>query len=515
MLDSISRQVFVPNYTVEVSRVFMNLASYLLVHVDQGHVYDLYQLAHSGDVPSWMPDFSKPLSVHGVAALCQYWKSNAPGLPPRTASWAEEVGHLSIYNGVLGVTGVDIDTLDVAECFGDCSDLDITGKFWRLEGLLQEARPLDTLPDAARALFPKFCLIPFPSFKENHTNRAEMKGSDLTIQQFPTTPTIPGYAHVTAEGTMVLADQSNAMLKHLRCNVLTPPAALYPYALNAKLVAATFDATRGESFIGGAYFDLPNLKSQIMRVELPEHGNDSSIPSQTPSEANPSHDNKKEAPCDCSEYCPKYSYIKDILQEAKEQRVLDWLKSTACTLADSYHEIVARHVAKQGPPSTQIRALVEDKVKSTLSANDSYLRELSENCTCPADKQEWHRNVLSYMIKGNKEEWDKVLSSALSFTPEKGDGLSGLYLNFKRQYTGMFITRLGFCGFTFQRDVDFMKGDKIVVLDGIPAPMILEDTGDGVTHRMKAAAEVLGLRLVDTAKLVEMGAFKRKDYRIV
>lgn len=53
------------------------------------------------------------------------------------------------------------------------------------------------------------------------------------------------------------------------------------------------------------------------------------------------------------------------------------------------------------------------------------------------------------------------------------------------------------------------------MLDGIPAPMILEDTGDGATYRIKAAAEVLGLRFVDVAKLVEMGAFKRKDYRIV
>lgn len=470
MLDSVSRQVFAPNYTVEVNKVFMNLASYLLVHVDQGHVYDLYQLAHSGDVPSWIPDFSKPLSVHGVAALRQYWKSNASGLPPSTASWAEQVGYLSIYNGVLGVTSIEIDTLDMVECFGDCSDLDITGKFWRLEGLLQGARPLESLPDAARALFPKFCLIPFPSFKENHTNRAEMKGSDLTREQFPTTPTIPGYAHVAAAGAMILADQSNFMLKHLRCNTLTPPAALYPYALNAKLMAAIFDAIRGESFIGGAYFDLPNLKYQIMRVELPEHGNDSSIPSQTPSEANPSHGNKKEAPCDCSEYCPKYSYIKDILQEAKEQRVLDWLKNTACTLADSYHEIVARHVAKQGPPSTQIRAWVEDKVKSTFSANDSYLPGLSENCTCPADKQEWHRNVLSYIIKGNKEEWDKVLPSVPSFTPEKRDGISGLYLNFKRQYTGTFITRLGFCGFTFSETLILRKRTKLSCLMAFPRP---------------------------------------------
>lgn len=514
MLDPISRQVFVPNYTVGVNDIFTKLASYLLVHIDQGHVYDLYELTRSGGVPSWMPDFNKPISAHGVTALCQYWKSTVAGVE-RGASWIRDVGHLSIYNGVLGVTGVEIDTLDVTKCFGDAPEIEITGNFWRLEGLLQETRPLDTLPDGARALFPRCCLIPFPSFKEDHTNRAEKKESDLTRQQFPTTATIPGYAHVAAEATMVLIELSNSVLKHLRCDTLTPPARLYPYTLAAKLVTATFDWTRSEGFIGGAYFDLPNLKSQIMSVELPKHSNDDSTASQSSSEVDSPHEKEAEGPCSCRDYSPKYTYIKDILREAKEQQVLDRLKKMACNLADSYHRLVAQHVAKKGPPSMQVKASVEEKAKSTFATNESYLREISENCSCPGDKQEWHRKVLSYLMKASKEEWEELLPKVLSFSPEKGDGLSGLYLNFKRQYTGMFITRLGFCGFTFQRDVAFKKGDKLVVLDGIPAPMILEDTGDGTTYRMKAAAEVFGLRVVDVAKVVELGVFKRKDYKIV
>jgi hypothetical protein len=65
MLDPISRQVFVPNYAVAVNEIFVKLASYLLIHNEHGHIYDLYELARSRDMPSWTLDFTKPFSEHG------------------------------------------------------------------------------------------------------------------------------------------------------------------------------------------------------------------------------------------------------------------------------------------------------------------------------------------------------------------------------------------------------------------------------------------------------------------
>ena len=50
-----------------------------------------------------------------------------------------------------------------------------------------------------------------------------------------------------------------------------------------------------------------------------------------------------------------------------------------------------------------------------------------------------------------------------------------------------------------------------MVLDGIPSPMMVEETGDGETYRIKAAAEVVGITRVDIAKLVELGCSKERN----
>jgi hypothetical protein len=108
-----------------------------------------------------------------------------------------------------------------------------------------------------------------------------------------------------------------------------------------------------ESFLGGACFDLPNLKTQIMSVRLSENSNDDLTSPQgpKPSDLKASQGNKAETPCTSGHYCPQYSHIKDILRQAKSQMELDALKNLACMLVDIYRKIVDQHIAVQAMSS--------------------------------------------------------------------------------------------------------------------------------------------------------------------
>ena len=45
--------------------------------------------------------------------------------------------------------------------------------------------------------------------------------------------------------------------------------------------------------------------------------------------------------------------------------------------------------------------------------------------------------------------------------------------------------------------------------------MILEETAESGTYRMKAAADIVGIKHADIAKLVELGVCRRRDYKII
>jgi hypothetical protein len=504
MLDPISKQVFVPNYAVAANEIFVKLASYLLIHDEHGHIYDLYELARSRDMPSWTLDFTRPFSELGFLHLTQYLNA---------APWAKDVGHLSIYNNVLGVSGVEIDTLDVAECFVDVPDIELLGRFWKLEGLLQKTSPLEALPDVARPSLPSYCLIPFSNLDE-HLRKA---GANLLSSQFPTTPVIPGYPQICMTATILLLKQFLPFPKNPMCEAWQQPASLSPFERARKLIIASMELSEGESFIGGACFDLPNLKTQIMSVRLSERSHHDLTSPQWPSDLKASQSNKPETPCSNGHYCPQYSHIKDILRQAESQIELDALKNAICVLADTYCKIVAQNIAKRDPLGTQVMAELESVASAIFTANDSYYRELSEKCTCGGDKRNGYQKALKDLIEANERARDNFPATASSFGRylETSKVAPGFHMTSRMQYTGMFISRLGFFGVSFQRRPDFKKGNKVVVLDGIPAPMILEETGDGETYRMKAAADVVGIKQVDIARLVELGVCRRRDYKIV
>ena len=510
MLDPISKQIFVPNYAVPVNKIFAKLASYLLIHDECGYIYDLYELARSqDDMPSWTPDFARPISAYGATHLVPY----------RKASWVKDPEQLSICNSVLSVPGVEIDTLDLAQGLDDAPDIELLEAFWKLERLLERSSPAEDLPELARSSLPSYCLVPFTNVRE-HLVKAEA----LQLQdQFPSVQSNPGYIHIILYTLKQLIERQTISARYLSCEVWQH--AETPFDDPSELVMAELRSVStvgiaGKRFIGGACFDLPNLKTQIMSVTISNHEHHDLAGPQKQAVLNASHDSKTEIPLSSDDSCPQYSHIKDFLRQAKSQTELDSLKNAACMLAERYREIMIRVLTKQGPSIEQVRKELESAVADNFTASDSCVREMLEKCTCRGDKREEHQEILKDLKEKLEPRRQELSASAASIIDnglnlESYDLFPKLYMTYKRQYTGYFITRLGFFGVTFQRQPDLKKWDKVVLLDGIPTPMILEDAGDGVTYRMKAAVDIVGLKQLDLKRLVELGIYRRRDYKIV
>jgi hypothetical protein len=91
--------------------------------------------------------------------------------------------------------------------------------------------------------------------------------------------------------------------------------------------------------------------------------------------------------------------------------------------------------------------------------------------------------------------------------------------SYSRDICSVFTTRHGFSGSTFQRWSCLGKGDVLAVLDGMPAPVVLEEvSGHGAhstSYRMKALVHVHGMNGVDIDRLTELGVCVRKEFDIV
>jgi hypothetical protein len=526
MLDPISKQVFTPDYAVSADDVFLKLTSYFLSHDQFGHIYDLYETNRSSDISSWVLDFTRPFSLHGVWHLSAYygedvpWVKQSPSSLSIRAPWAKNNGRLSIYKGVLSIMGVEIDCVDHIAYLEDETDIRRLGLVWKLEGTIQKCHPSRALSDLAARFVPRSCIVPFPPPLTKHFNSL---GSESVGTQFPTTYLIPGYLHFHCEITklqLLLAPMSRP--KNLTCEKWPKAASLggweQVYGRVSRLMAAIREAVIAESFLGGACFDFSNLKKQIMSVTLPERDPRESV-KDTKSTGEKSSQDKKGRTAEGGDYVPHYLHVKNVLLQARDQQELDTLKDTTIQLAEICCSIVSLHLAKQGPPGTKLFPELKASLTEYYVPKISAYRELSENCTCEGDARARHQEILQELIaaaeKGRVETEASVEEIQGLWKMEGYDLSTELYMTIRKQYTSMFVTRLGLFGTSFQRQAGFKNGCKVVVLDGIPAPMVLEETGDGVTYRMKGAAHVVGITHIDIDKLVELGVFKRRRFHIV
>jgi len=520
MLEPISKHVFMPDYSVSADDVFVKLTAFVLCHDKFGNIYSYYETNRSPGLPSWVLDLTKPFSMHGVSHLSRYMKErvSAPGTsskPPLgsreiKAEWSKRISPLSIYNRVLSVTGVEIDIIDHTANLEIETDIRRLGLVWKLEGLIQKHHPSRVLPESAKPFLPSSCLIPFP-----HPLRAHLDtlGSELVGLQFGSTGTIPGYFHIWAEMMKIQCNMSPlAAVENLKCEKWEQDAFSRSWEMRygrlSRLYGAFYEAYSAETLLGGACFDFPNLQKQILSVELPEWS------ALQPAEGTDSTDTKV---ADNGNYVPQYSQIKNILLQCRSKEELAVLKKTAIDLAEVCCGLVSVHIAKQGPPGTQIIAELKATVLNYFTTQLSSFRSISENCTCEGDTRAKHQALLKEKIAAAEEDLSKAEEKVEYFSRFKMEGLqqsNDMSQTITRQYTSMFVTSLGLFGVSFQPQAGFTIGCKVVVLDGIPAPVVLEKV-DSLRWRMKGAAHVVAIAKIDVEKLVELGVFKRSQFHVV
>ena len=528
MIDPISKQVFEPDYSVPVDDVFMKLTAYVLCYDRFGHIYAHYQTSRSPDQSSWVLDFTKPISVHGLSHLSQYMKERLPNPAISSAprlndseirkQWSRNIGRLCIYNCVLSVMGVEIDVIDHSAILETETDIRKLGLVWKLEGLIQNHHPSKILPETARHFFPASCLIPFPTPLKEHFNSI---GSEVLGVRFGITGKLPGYLHIWAEMMKFqcnLAPQTifdGLTCKNWENEVLSTEWEIR-YGRASRLYGAFYEPYIAETVLGGACFDLPNLKKQIMSVTLPERLSPGTT-KDAESADEKSLDDSTRVPASNSAYTPQYSHVKSILRQCRNKEELEILKKTAIDLAEVCCSVVSLHLAKQGPTGPQLIAELKATVLDYFTRQLSNYRSMSEKCVCEGDTRARHQALLKEKIATAETDLEKIEAKVDHFGKFKMESIqqsNDLEQTVTREYTSMFVTDLGLFGVSFQQQAGMGSGCKVVLLDGIPAPMVVERV-DGSTDRIRGAAHVVGITHIDVEKLVELGMFKRRQFNIM
>ncbi len=118
-------------------------------------------------------------------------------IPYRCGAWAKPNASVSIYRGMLGISGIELDTLDQVYSLEDKTEyLDMLELFWKFEQQLKLRHPALPFPPAADASLPPNCRVPMA--KPNEMLSA--CGCTVFGQLFQTVSAeIPGFSHFIHE----------------------------------------------------------------------------------------------------------------------------------------------------------------------------------------------------------------------------------------------------------------------------------------------------------------------------
>lgn len=498
MLEPVSREVFFPDYSMPVDQVFLRLSSFLAVHGDWKDAICKYMLMRSPDMPSWALDFTRPFPG---ASFVHFGILTSPRTKVTAAS--------PVYNRVLGVSGIVLDKLDILCPLEDATnDFHILGLFWKMEGLLRHHRAAEVLPDDANSAVPKHCYIPFPE--------GRLKGA-TGWNDIVTTPLIPGFAHVQLElAKLALYPAPRYLPENLTCDRWQGgPRRPGDIPLMRALLSAALQPDAAESFLGGVCFDSANFRAQIQGVTFPGKNN---LGSEHPSDMN----SDTSVDPGGGEYIPQYNYIKNILLQAGSEAELGFLKEFIGFVANLCAATVREHLENRGLSASQSGWEFTTAFNISHTSLTSSWREIFNNCSCSADKRDRHRDVLEKILTGA----EKVRSANEALLQEACNAVNRIHLDswepanqtfasLKRQISGIFVSRRGFVGCTLQTRPGLKRGDILAMLDGVPAPVILEEAGCTGRYRLKAFSNVVGIQDVDVVRLAELGLGAKVDFHIV
>lgn len=508
--DPISREVFPPDYSTTLSRLYPSMTAYLLLTDEWGELYGNLQLmSGSIDMPSWTVDFRRPFRTT-VSSLM--FSTETYG---KTA-WMQRKGQMSVYRNILGLSGVELDTVDHVFAIDESPDdgLALLEQIWRVSVALTKLKPSTPLPEAGESCVPLGCRVPFKSVWDMHSTFTVLKNA------FPVGGDVPGYARCVMETQrLVLSLQPPQWQpENLKCDSWRANASLSGWReaygrfghvmITATRVVEAETEEGDDSFLAGAVWDLENLTAQVQGVKLP--ADTGSEPA--PTSSSPSLDYHA---------IPQYTHICRAIAQAKSEPELSRLKSAAMQLAQAYREIVDHYhntpSDKTVPSTLNMLDGISSSIHGSLSKNIPAWQALHDACSCDNDD---HRRILQQLVSRSKESLEKEAELRAQHLPARAmgsyDHMPGLAVAMKRQYKCFFVTKRGFLGVSYQDHHGIEKSDKVLLLDGIPCPMVACPAGKAEGEcRLKTAAVIAGVETFDMEALLRLGVCRRRDWRIV
>jgi hypothetical protein len=212
-----------------------------------------------------------------------------------------------------------------------------------------------------------------------------------------------------------------------------------------------------------------------------------------------------------------YDHITAILYSAESSEELTGLQDLASLLATRARKAMRMDMVDSGSPERRQGNFME--YEGLLYRHLQEYQKISRSCTCVGISKQQHKvrlqfsiNSVEEKIRAMKEDWRKATGA---IRLEARNAFAATYAAKRKVLSAVFITKLGFVGMIFQKGHEVKQGDSLVVLDGIPTSVVLRTTPDSSTNCMRTVAYVVGLIEMDIGKMIDLGIFNRKDFRII
>ena len=540
LMDPISKEMFRPDYTVNLDRLFASMTAYLLLIDEWRVIFANFSLLRSPGAPSWTLDLTRPLPSPGEIGML-----SRSGLEGGTTQYMDDPIRLSMCDGILGISGVEVDRIEHVFPIEETDDLhDNLRQWWKLNVILTRLQSSNPWPSPARDLFPGGRLLPISQF--NWVN-----GDGILDVPLGVLLDLPGYfeMQMTTVATNLSLWTKGFDPPKMQCDVWRENGRKFGLDREvntrvSQVMNAGTTTEYGDAFMFGAVFDRENLEQQIESVRAADAGREGEgRETSDGAKDNPDNQQRREEPREATHPAEpslsepdrlqnanltnpdliqaEYSQIKDILSKAESEDLLQILKRIALLCITTARKIVQRH--KDDKPSTaradEILGSIVSQYQSMQDQRSAAWAELADHCTCSSeDEKTDHKNLLNTLINSGIESAATLRSMIELQLPQRkmGSHDAGPVVRnaLRREYRCVFTTRAGLVGATFQKGAGFERGDEVVLFDGFGAAMVLEPEKEG-RQQMKAAVAVMGLTEVSVEQLVDIGVCRKRDFRIV
>ncbi|KAI0098900.1 heterokaryon incompatibility protein-domain-containing protein [Nemania sp. FL0031] len=478
LLDPSARSLLAPDYSLSAHQIFSLATAYILVEEGSTHVFQLYSFTREHHSRSLSLDFAAPFpEVVATEFFSEY----------ESAYWYTGPLHLRMADGKLNLLGIDFDSIreasNIDEGSSNFQSLKTIRMRQRMLGKYERflVRPRVTPPERILR-----ALLLAPSYEHEgaiNNDATAPQGLDedylkMLQTMAPSSNELPGAIHFSCEMLKSVAVHIGDFVDGARCEHLQQKheSSSRSYKSYLRTVVAAMD----QGFISAAAFELPELKSFINRFNI----NDTEpIPNRMSDTTTMTADIVYSQLKAAAELC--YSIVMTHVESVTCSRAAD-IDETGHQLATAYA-----------------------KAKALLGG-------IMASCTCGGSEREAHRIELEARYHAVSQE-ELMFEHVVKFLRQRKEAeyFSFEELAVDRQSKALFVTEAYFVGISFQRDPGFEEGDKVVLMDGFRAPMVLREVDGGGKFRIMGTAYLAGLSDVDFESLISDDVLQVEEFEII